>query len=124
MTAMLALPAANALHLNWDEMISSLDWDSVRRPRRLEDWMLLADTSKWLKSLPLGARPLQLPKRYPRIANELCRLWNDATARDAYLLDLLQDRRGDRQGFPALIQEELQALCGWVRRHQRTAMPA
>lgn len=96
--------------IDWAPFIESLDWSLVRRARRLEDWMLLADTSKWLRSLPVGARPVALHKKFPRIANELCRLWFDANALADYFDSLLYDRRPGRQGFPALIQEELRAL--------------
>jgi hypothetical protein len=92
----------------------ALLWQTTRRPNRVEDSLLMRDTLQWLRDLPRGIRPRHLQQRFPRIANELCRLWKDKDALEAYLGDLLVDKRGDRQGFPALVQEELQALNRFV----------
>jgi len=91
-------------------------WEGVRRPARVEDQLLLGDTVAWLTGMPLGVRPRALPVRFPRIANELCRLWTDDEALRQYLDTLLVDRRGGRQGFPPLVTEELAALDHYLAR--------
>jgi hypothetical protein len=98
--------------INWEALRQTL-WHSVRRPARVEDALLLRDTRSWLAALPFGLRPRMLPQRYPRIANELSRLWNQHDQLLAYFNDLLVDKRGDRQGFDPLIQEELQAMFAY-----------
>lgn len=107
--------------LDWEGMRSLL-WEPVRRARRVEDQVLLTDTLRWLAELPRGVRPKALPRRYARIANELSRLWADEQALTTYLGDLLVDRRGGRQGFPALVHEELQALQRFAQRQQVPAV--
>lgn len=106
--------------LDWEALRNSL-WEPVRRPGRVEDRVLLRDTQQWLGSLPRGVRPVALPQKYARIANELARLWHDEAALHDYLEDLLVDRRGGRQGFPALVQEELRALCLFALRRSMAA---
>ncbi len=90
-------------------------WIGYRRARRVEDQVLLRDTLLWRRGLPKGVRPHELPLLFPRIANELCRVWNDAPALDAYLDSLLFDKRGGRKGFPPLVREELQALSVFIQ---------
>lgn len=48
-------------------------------------------------------------RRFPRISRELGHLWNGPHI-DRYLDDLLIDTRGNRQGFPAAVLEELMFL--------------
>jgi len=69
-----------------------------------------AATFKWVAGLPAEVRPLQLLKRFPRIANVLAQAWNDPTAYREYMFDLLIDRRGSRQGFPQEVRSELLRL--------------
>ena len=102
---------------SFDAMREQL-WEGIRRPTRVEDRLLLSDTLAWLNALPLGARPRSLPQRFPRIANELCRLWVQPEALGHYLDELLVDRRGGRQGFPPLVREELEAIERCVERER------
>ena len=72
---------------------------------------LLAATARWLLELPQGIRPYALAKLYPRIANDLCRLWRQPALWQQYASDLMIVRRDDRprQGFPARVASELAA---------------
>lgn len=71
----------------------------------------LADaTTLWLAGLPDAVRPAVLPARFPHMANTLCRRWHDSKAVLAYLDDLLIDNRGNRQGLPAEVADELATL--------------
>ncbi|MBA3505796.1 MAG: hypothetical protein H0T80_08470 [Betaproteobacteria bacterium] len=70
----------------------------------------LAPTFKWIAKLPLSVQPLNLLRRYPRLANSMAAAWNDPKSLRAHIDDLLIDRRGGRQGLPAEILGELLAL--------------
>lgn len=107
----------------WESMRQAL-WEPLRRVARVEDTVLFNDTKRWLVALPAGLRPRELPARFPRIANELARLWNDRLALDAYFDDLLVDKRSGRQGFPPLVREELVALFDQLDRLQGEAAGA
>lgn len=67
-------------------------------------------TVKWLSNLAEKQRPNMLAGQFPRIANRLALLWPDATATQAYLDELMFDKRGNRQGFPIAISLELATL--------------
>ncbi len=56
-----------------------------------------------------GGELSALEQRYSRIARELSVRWEEGDI-DAYLNCLLLDDRGDRQGFPAEVLEELMFL--------------
>lgn len=56
-----------------------------------------------------------IERRFPRIANELCKLWSGKDI-DTYVDSLLIDDRGDRLGFPIDVLEELMFLAG-IRWH-------
>jgi len=80
-----------------------------KRTRTVEE-PLLNVTRTWLASLPQDVRPVELAQQFPRIANTLRHLWKQVARCEAYLDDLLVDRRGTRKGFPSKISEELEAL--------------
>lgn len=67
-------------------------------------------TLKWLAHIPVQSRPIQLTRKYPRIANKLAELWRDP-AQCAFFMETLRvDRRGARQGFPPEVEKEIEAL--------------
>ena len=70
----------------------------------------LPATARWVASLPEHVQPLALLQQFPRIANALARVWHDNLESRLYLDDLLIDRRGGRQGFPADVHHELLVL--------------
>lgn len=81
-----------------------------RRSPRPEDEHLLGHTQNWLNALPKGIRPVHLPEEFPRIANDLSRLWPETAALDVYFADKEFSAREDRRGFSPLIKEELLAM--------------
>ena len=81
-----------------------------RRSPRHEGDRLLGRTNNWLHALPKGVRPVQLHVQFPRIANEIARMWGQTEAVDDYFQEKEFSPRDDRKGFPALIKEELLAL--------------
>lgn len=94
------------------------DWPSLRRPVPPETMALTPTAMRWLASLPVEARPLELCRRYPRIGNQLAALWSHPNGILAYLEDLLIDKRGDRQGFPGGIALELSRLQEHLQQQQ------
>ena len=81
-----------------------------RRSPRTEDDQVLGHTWNWLNALPKGVRPVHLPAEFPRIANDLSRLWLETPALDLYFEEKEFSPREDRRGFPPLIKEELLAM--------------
>ncbi len=61
-----------------------------------------------------------IERRFSRIAQELAARWKRGDI-DAYLNSLLLDDRGNRQGFPAGVLEELMFLSSlrWQLQHPR-----
>lgn len=60
--------------------------------------------------LPPEAYPRQTIDRYPRIVNMTALLWGEPVEFRTYYDDLLNDNRGDRQGFPFEVLVELTNL--------------
>ena len=65
---------------------------------------------KFLAALPPGLRPLKTGEKYPRIVNQLALLNGEPAGFDIYLDELLIDSRGNRQGFPQDVADELYRL--------------
>jgi hypothetical protein len=68
---------------------------------------LLKPTVAWAATLPDATQPRALMQRFPRIANLLAAMWHDPSSLRRYMDDLLVDKRGNRQGFPADVLREL-----------------
>lgn len=90
-----------------------------RRWRQPLDQQLPA-TARWVATLPSEIQPLALLQRFPRIANDLARVWHDDTELQLHLDELLTDRRGGRQGFPPEIHQELLMLREYSNRQRRS----
>ncbi|MEZ5447282.1 MAG: hypothetical protein R3F45_16145 [Gammaproteobacteria bacterium] len=71
---------------------------------------LAHETTQWLAELPPNVRPQRVANAYPRIANTLCRNWQDPMEWLGYIDSLLLDSRGGRHGFSADIAMELARL--------------
>lgn len=94
-----------------------------RRSPLPEDERVLGHTLNWLNALPLGVRPVHMQQDFPRIANDLARLWVQTPALDRYFEDKEFSPREDRSGFPALIKEELLAIHVYSLRHRSKKQP-
>jgi hypothetical protein len=83
--------------------------DVAMAKRRMSDPAngLLKPTFAWASSLPIEIQPRTLMYMFPRIANLMAAMWQDPNSLRAYVDDLLVDKRGDRQGFPLEVLEEL-----------------
>jgi hypothetical protein len=90
--------------------LGTQDWILRRRPLSESARRLTRGATQWLLGLPQDVRPVELLRRYPRIANKLAECWSDPDATERQLDDLVLDRRGGRQGFPPLVANELLRL--------------
>jgi hypothetical protein len=83
-------------------------------PERIKD-----ETVRWLAALPEHVRPVELCRKFPRIANKIALLWRRVARCEEFLDELVVDRRGGRKGFPMVIAQELTTL----RRHYAALHP-
>ena len=97
---------------------ASFNWK--RQAPRPEDEHLLALTQNWLGTLPKGVRPIHLQDKFPRIANELSRIWLEPAALDHYFEEKEFSPRIDRLGFPPVIKEELLCMHLYSLRNRST----
>ena len=89
------------------------DWTGLRKATPVEP--LREPTRQWMASMPYEARPRELVRQFPRIANKLCDLWKRPAQCEPYLRQLILDDRVGRKGFPAAVSNELLALAGHYR---------
>jgi hypothetical protein len=82
----------------------------LRSPPNPRDKKLSDLAQVWADRLPAAHRPLSLCLQYPRIANRLALCWADQALTEMVFSELLEDRRGNRRGFPAAVREELLTL--------------
>jgi len=109
-------PPAGVRHIR---RMSSTDWIARRRALSESERRLSRAATQWLLGLPREMRPLELMRRYPRIANRLCERWDDVQASLQLLEELVLDRRGGRLGFPRPVLIELQSLREHLQRRVR-----
>jgi hypothetical protein len=83
-------------------------WIARRAPQRRA--VLLDTTTVWMAELPQAVRPVNLARRFPRIANSIAELWPRGARCEEYLFTLVVDLRGDRTGFSPEVAQELTAL--------------
>ena len=81
-----------------------------RRRINSDDLRLSSKAKLLLNALPSPTRPKHLPQIFPRVMNEIERLWCNPAQLDRYFDELLFDTRGGRQGFPMPVAVELSAL--------------
>lgn len=96
----------------------SSNWSLERRSTMPTDKKLFSDTLDLLSHLPANVRPVLLAQAFPRIANELRRLWPNTVALSTYVDALLVDTRGKRQGFTPEIALELNMLRAYISLRQ------
>lgn len=86
------------------------DWKRQRNPAPLPNLELSLTAFKWLAALPAKVRPHGLARHYPRIVNRLAEIWHRPLQCEAYLDELMMDKRGSRRGFPPEVAAEIAAL--------------
>lgn len=87
---------------------SSLSFTSLRRAD--PTGALLPRSKRWMNALPEELRPVHLARSYPRLVNVLALEWTRRDTLGSFIVDLLVDTRGGREGFPVEIRQELRAL--------------
>jgi hypothetical protein len=85
-------------------------WASRRREPKPSDRALTGAAIDWMMTLPPALRPQSTASRYPRVVNSIAVAWAVPADRAAVVQHYLVDSRGDRRGFPADVQRELEAL--------------
>ena len=106
-----------------DAQADAQRWAARRRGPRAADGALTGTARQWLRRLPARRRPLRLCHLYPRVVNRIAWCWADAAMTAQVLEDLLQDRRGGRQGLPAPALRELQRLREFNRQQRVETQP-
>ena len=94
---------------------------ALRRPPTKDDLELNAEGQALLDALDAELRPNELAASFPRIVNQMSRLWRRPREMDKYFDGLLVDTRGNRHGFPLKVLMELTTL---KEHYQTTAFPA
>jgi hypothetical protein len=94
---------------------------ALRRAPTKDDLELNAEGQALLDSLEAGLRPNELAASFPRIVNQMARLWRRPREMDKYFDGLLVDTRGNRHGFSLKVLIELTTL---KEHYQTTAFPA
>jgi hypothetical protein len=64
----------------------------------------------WFYGLPSDVRPIRLMRQYPRLVNLVALEWDNPHVAGTLLTDLVNGNRSVRDGFPAAVFRELQAL--------------
>ena len=97
------------------------NWEGKRKPAAAES--LRTATIQWILKLPPHIQPRHLQVKYPRVANRIAALWAEWETCEAYLDDLLTDRRGGRKGFPLNVAQEVASIRDYYFRlhHKGTA---
>ena len=70
----------------------------------------LPRTKAWFESLPPNVHPSALLRQFPRIANLIAAVWANSEFFHTYMESLLNDRRGNRRGFPPDVLDDLVSL--------------
>lgn len=89
---------------------AQVDYSKRRHQPDKDDLKLNAAGLTWLASIEQSARPIKLAAAFPRIVNRMAKVWKIPRETDRYFQDLLEDHRGNRQGFPLNILMELTTL--------------
>jgi hypothetical protein len=84
---------------------------TLRKEVNTADNVLHFATREWMAHLPPKSVPEALALQFPRIVNEIARMWNKPVQCDRYLDGLIfSDREQPRQGFPPKICMEIMSL--------------
>lgn len=73
---------------------------------------LTADAVRLVDALVRACPMRELAARFPRVLNQIASLWNQPAVLERHFEELLLDSRGQRQGFPAEVLNELSRLRG------------
>lgn len=86
-------------------------------PARRARETLSEDARALMNALPDDVPVVALALDFPHVLNRIADAWEDAAAFERVLRDLLIDTRGDREGFPIAVEDELETLqAHWLDR--------
>jgi hypothetical protein len=86
------------------------NWYAQRRKPLPSDRALTGAAMDWVVSLPPSLRPHTSCEQFARVVNAVADSWSDPTFSVRVLEHMIKDYRGGRRGFPASVQQELEAL--------------
>lgn len=101
------------------QRLRSGGWEGKRRKPLPTDRALTGAAMDWVISLPPSIRPHSTCEQFPRVVNAIASSWHDPPFSLQVIDHMINDYRGGRRGFPALVQAELTAL----RAHLRAQSP-
>lgn len=91
------------------------DWISRRRKPLPTDRALTGAALDWVIGLPPSLRPHATCEQFPRVANAVAASWIDLPFSIQVIDHMINDYRGGRRGFPAVVRAELEALYAYQR---------
>src|SRR5260370_41958866 len=97
-----------------------VDYSKRRHQPEKDDLELSAGGQALLAYIEEAARPKELAAAFRRIVNHMAKLWKMPREMNRYLVELLTDTRGKRQGFQLNILLQRRALHGYYKTKTRT----
>jgi hypothetical protein len=88
-------------------------WEQQRRKPVPTDRALTGAAMDWVIKLPPALRPHATCEHFPRVVNAIASCWADNSYSVQVLDHMINDYRGGRRGFPAVVQQELAALLSY-----------
>jgi hypothetical protein len=90
--------------------LSAADYERLRNPAQGGAGQLDAEGQRLFESLPTNLRLTEITTKYPRILNQLAKVWIDPDKTKRYFEEMFLDARGQRSGFSDAVIIELMAL--------------
>jgi len=100
---------------------TQVDYSKRRHQPEKDDLELSAAGQALLAYIEESARPKELAAAFPRIVNNMAKLWKMPREMDRYFGELLTDTRGKRKGFSLNILMELSTLNDYYKTKMHTA---
>lgn len=106
---------------SYEQLTPAPDFSRLRKPGDPVQARLLVVTAQWILTLPLQVRPLALSRRFPRVANQLAKAWDEPAIFEARLDEYLGCDRPVRKGFPADVCADLLKLKNYFQQVRKAA---
>lgn len=100
----------------------SMSYTHLRRPVNPEFLKVRQSTITWARGIPSDIRPRALVIKFPRIANILAAAWANPIQFDKALREFMMDSRGQRQGFPLDVLNDLANLRAYFDQLHKPAV--
>lgn len=76
-------------------------------------WVLTPRAIRLLDTLPSELRLIGLRRRFPHVLNQIALAWHEPANMQRTMQSLLIDQRGQRDGFPADVAQEISDLADY-----------